>query len=184
MTTLHPSFPASPFCWSTFLLVEKLVHNAVGRRNLSLSFKIWTERGQIHEKLPTLRAKVYWELCYSIWYSNPGSRCNCRHHFRNTIARTRKAMLPSRVFTASEGKMADLWFEVSLLYIISSPDIIKFELQNLVYVKWMVPNKIVSATEALVEFHWAELQAWEYWATRAMPSLQCSLASYRLSQLR
>lgn len=49
--------------------------------------------------------------------------------------------------------MGGLWFELGLIYIISSPDITEFELQNLVYVKCMVPNKILSATRILIEFY-------------------------------
>lgn len=40
-----------------------------------------------------------------------------------------------------------------VFFIISSPDIMEFESQNLVYVKWMVPNKIVRATKTPVEFY-------------------------------
>lgn len=32
-------------------------------------------------------------------------------------------MLPSKVFAAADGKMADLWFELGLIYIISSQDL-------------------------------------------------------------
>lgn len=37
-------------------------------------------------------------------------------------------MLPSKGFTAADGKMADLLFELGLIYIICSPDITKFSL--------------------------------------------------------
>lgn len=37
-------------------------------------------------------------------------------------------MLPSECFTAADGKMADLQFELGLIYIIGSPDITKFSL--------------------------------------------------------
>lgn len=37
-------------------------------------------------------------------------------------------MLPSKGFTAADGKMADLLFELGLIYIIGSPDITKFSL--------------------------------------------------------
>lgn len=50
-------------------------------------------------------------------------------------------------------KMGDMWLELGLIYIISSPDITEFELQNLVYVKCMVPNKIISATRILIAFY-------------------------------
>ena len=45
-----------------------------------------------------------------------------------TVISILEIVLPSECFTATDGKMADLRFELGLIYIIGSPDITKCSL--------------------------------------------------------